>query len=136
MWENVHLSVIAIVVAAFAKYVIGMIWYHPKVFGTPWAESLHLRMEGMKPEAKDLISAGVIALVSAFVLALFIDWTAALTSLEGAQVGFWAALGFIATTKYSHVIWTKSPLRVFFIDVGYCFVAYIIMGALISTLTY
>jgi hypothetical protein len=130
-----HVSWPAVLLAGLAHMFVGMIWFHPKIFGNEWAESLDLRREDMEHSPKILGIEFLLGLLLAFVLALFIDWTTSLTSWEGASVGFWAALGFILTTLFSQVIWSKKPLKTFLIEAGSALTSLIVMGAIIGTLT-
>lgn len=143
MGYDFDVSWIAVFVAAIADMVIGMTWYNPKIFGEMRMKALNetCNMPNASaacpgPGAKELISGFLVALLTAFVLALFIGWTASETSWEGAVIGFFAALGFIVTTHYSGVIWSKKPLTAFYIDAAYSLIALTIMGGLIGLISY
>ena len=51
---------------------------------------------------------------------------------DGAHVGFWVWLGFIATTYFSAVIWQKMHPKEFFIHVGYSLIALLLMGGVLA----
>lgn len=57
----------AVVVAALSSFVIGGIWYHPKVFGTAWMIDSKLTQEDIKKGSSGKIF-GFTALFS-FILA-------------------------------------------------------------------
>lgn len=135
MVDITHLSWLAIAAATFVRMGIGMFWYHPKVFGSAWAASLNFRLESLEASGLDILKAALNALVTAFVLALFIEWTFVENFWQGALTGVWAAAGFVLTAMYSGVIWAKKPLATFFIDAGEQLLALALMGGVIGALT-
>lgn len=134
MLYGMHVSWLAVILAAVAQQVIGMVWYNPKVFGGVWAESLGMKIESLKCTTTQWISSVVIALVTAFVLALFIDWTGAGNLWEGAIIGLWAAIGFNVVPHYSAVVWAKKPVQTYIIDASCEVVIFVVMGAIIGAL--
>lgn len=135
MLFDLNVSWLAILLAALAYMVMSMIWFHPKMFGEKWARSVGIGLEYLKPDTKSIVAEAFLALIVAFVLALFIDWTGSLTSWNGAVIGFWAFIGFVLTTQYSQVIWSKKPLQAFILEAGCMLATLIIMGALIGMLS-
>ena len=61
-------SYLAIVLAALIPMVLGYIWYHPKVLGTAWMNSLGITEEKLKEGNMGMIMG------LAFALALFLAW--------------------------------------------------------------
>ena len=61
-------SYLAIVLAALIPMVLGYIWYHPKVLGTAWMNSLGITEEKLKEGNMGMIMG------LAFSLALFLAW--------------------------------------------------------------
>ena len=59
---------LAIVLAALIPMVLGYIWYHPKVLGTAWMNSLGITEEKLKEGNMGMIMG------LAFALALFLAW--------------------------------------------------------------
>ncbi len=56
-----------------------------------------------------------------------------LTNLEaGLNAGFWGWLGFIALTNFHRIVFDKIPVKLYFIDVGYYFVSFLMMGAILG----
>jgi Protein of unknown function (DUF1761) len=142
--ENLPLNYLAIIITAIVYMIIGYIWYSPYLFGGFWKE--HCCPEkGEKSEKGEMgemgekckkcspvtIIAGFInALVASFFLSLFIHYTNSISAGEGAAVGFWAWLGFVATTYMAGVIWERRPFNIFFIHAG-CMLVSMIIGGLI-----
>ncbi len=122
-------SLVLFALAGFANVVIGMIWYHPKVFGGAW-----MRMSGIAPVEgyptwKMMVSAFFALLAGmliAWVMSLvgyalneFVDWISAL------ELGFWCWLGFIAPTLLGTVLWERKPFTLYLINTSYWLVSFI-----------
>lgn len=131
-FTDFNLNYIAILVAALIYMVVGALWYSPKLFGKTWMKNMGYRKEEIQGAGVAYAGAFVGALVTAFVLALFIHQTHAYTALKGACVGFWAWLGFIVPTYLGAVLWDRKPWQLFFIHIGCMFVTLILMGALLG----
>lgn len=129
------ISWLAVLVGAIAQMGLGMLWYHPSVFGHTWATSLGFKMEMMEPKLADFAAAAIVAFITSLTMALFVDWTDSQTSLSGAGLGFSAGLGFVVTRLYSQVIWAKRPLVAFLIDSGNSLATLTLVGSLIGMLT-
>lgn len=132
----INVNLFAVLVAAVLNMLIGFVWYHPKVLGTQW-----MKLSGVT--AKD-IEAGksqmgktygmmmVAALVMAFVLGKFIQMAGATTIASGAMIGFWAWVGFVATVMLNTVMFEGRALKLYYLNVGYYFVAFLVMGAVLA----
>ncbi len=135
MMFDLSISWLAVLLAAIASGFVGWFWYNPKVFGTIWAESQGFNLNELKMESTDMVKEFVSSLVTAFVLALFYDWTGGNGIKDGLLIGFWAAIGFQATCMYSGVIWAKTPLKTYLINTGAALITLLVMGAVISLLS-
>jgi len=128
-----RINYLAVVAAAVAAMAIGAVWYSPAVFGTIW-----LNLSGVSPEAAAAGAAQAyswafaVALVTAFALALVIDWTQGESWRCGALIGVVAWLGFSATTRAYGVIFAGRSSALFFLDTGYDLASYITMGAILG----
>lgn len=60
-----NISYLAILAATIASYVLGFVWYHWKVFGAAWAESLNLTKEEAD-NTNGLGGAFIISLIGGF----------------------------------------------------------------------
>ncbi len=128
-----HVNYGAVIVAAIVNMVIGFIWYSPGVFGKTWMSLTGKRMEDMRSRAGTTYAgAFVTALITAWILARFISLTGAQTMTRGAVIGFWAWLGFIATTTLGDVLFGGRPIKLYYLTNGYYLVSLIIMGALLG----
>ena len=129
----------AVLVAAVATMVIGFLWYSPILFARPW-----MRLMGYDPDDKSKLAemqkgAGklyaitfVATLVSAVVLAKFVDVTSVNRTLYGMKIGFAVWLGFVATVQLTGALFGKQPIKLFLINTGYQLVCYLAMGAILA----
>ncbi len=129
----IHVNYGAVLVAAIVNMVIGFIWYSPGVFGKTWSSLTGKRMEDMKSRAGTAYAgAFVTALITAWILARFISLANAQTMTRGAVIGFWAWLGFVATTSLADVPFGGRPIKLYYLTNGYYLVSVLIMGALLG----
>ncbi len=127
----------AILVAAAASMALGFLWYSPILFGKSWMKLMgftdkktaEAKKKGM---TKAYIVMTVGALVSAFVLAHFINFAAAYTPLDGALVGFWLGLGTIVPAALGDVLFGGKPLKLYLINVSHIVVGMMITGAILA----
>lgn len=125
----------AIVASGFVAVLLGMIWYHPKIFGSAWA-----RLSGITPEMQErakkrmplmaifgFIAALIVAYVMTYVSAAwgFYNW------IGGLQLGFWCWAGFVAPTMLGMVLWEMKPFRLYLINALYWLLTLIIMAQFI-----
>lgn len=122
----------AVVVIAILNIVLGMLWYSPQVLGKAWLEFMHFQESDCKCTVWHMVGGFISALITAWVLALFIDLAAAVTLQEGLKVGFFAWLGFVATTHFSGVLWAKKPWQAYLIDSGFYLVFFLIAGGILG----
>ena len=126
----------AVLVSAAAGFVIGMVWYSV-LFGKAWMKLSGMGGKDMEKAKKKgmmgAMAAGFVSLlVMSFVLAHFVDLAGAATVLEGAQAGFWAWLGFIATVMLGTVLWEGKPVKLYLLNVAHYFVALVVMGSILA----
>jgi len=116
--------------AALLNFIIGAIWYSPKLFGPIW-------MEGSGLKESDVSNCGIGAYIGAFItslilalgMAAFLDMTDSQNLTDALIVAFLAWMGFFLTCNLSALIWSKVPLPVFFVNIGYGLVSYLAIAA-------
>ncbi len=127
----------AVLVAALTCMVLGSLWYGP-LFGKIWMKSMGWNPnEPITPEKKKEGNKAMawmvpVSLLMAYVLAHFVDYTAAFTWAEGAQTGFWIWLGFQLTLLIQAVIFEGKKRETMFINASYQLVSLMIMGAILA----
>ena len=137
MLPTVYVNYWAVLVAAIASMVVGMLWYSPKVFGSMWMELMGFTMKDMeKAKQKGMgmmyFTAFIGAFVTSYVLDLFIKYLQASTIADGLQVGFWLWLGFIATVGLGSVLWEGKHPKVYLINMAHQLVSILIMNLILT----
>ncbi len=119
-----------VLVAAVANMVIAYFWYSKWLFGPAWTKLSDMTMT--KDMKKPMIYAFIVSLVTAYFLAFFEMYLGVSTVTDGMFVGFFAWLGFVATTQISCVIWCKAPIKLFLIDTGCKLLSYLVMSGILG----
>lgn len=129
------MNYLAILVSALATMALGFVWYSA-LFKKPWMKLMGYSasdMDGMKKGMGKTYGLSLVAtLVMAFVLARFVAFANAQTLMDGALIGFWAWLGFVATTMLNNVLFGKEKTSLFYINTGYQLASLAIMGAILA----
>ena len=129
----VDINYLAVLTATVVHYVLGAFWYSPKLFGKTWIELVGRNEEDLKQGAvKAYIGSFLFTFLIAYVLAHFVAYANANTMLLGATTGFWAWIGFIATTAGINALYQKKPLKLYMIDAGYYLAGLLLMGAILG----
>ena len=128
---------LAIITLALFHFILGLVWFSPLLFGEERNEELSISKKDQqkmikKGTAKMLLIGFIPSLVMAYVLAYFIALTAAQTFLAGARVGLLAGIGFVATIAFSGVLWEKSTVKGYLINISYYLIALSIMGGVLA----
>lgn len=126
----------AVVVAGLIPMVVGSLWYSPALFAQRWISAMGWRKEEFEKRKKKALSAYAVMLVGSLimscVLAHFVAYAAAVTAYEGMVIGFWAWLGFTATTALSSHMFEGRPHPLYLINQGFNLVSLLLMGALLA----
>ena len=134
--QEVTINWLALIVAIAAKVILGALWYSPIAFAPPWSRLAGITQEQMKTAMPKALPVDIIsAIVMAFVLVHAVRYAGAHGVLQGAAVGFFNWLGFVAATHIAGVFWERRPFGLFAINTGYQLVSLLIMGAILATWT-
>ncbi|MEK6950039.1 MAG: DUF1761 domain-containing protein [Nanoarchaeota archaeon] len=131
-----EINYLAVLVSAVAAFAIGALWYSV-LFGKVWMklsgmDKKKIEKEKKKGMAKSYVGGFIALLVMAFVLAHFVDMAKAASVLDGAQAGFWAWLGFVATVMLNKVLWEGKPFKLYLLDAAHYLVALLVMGSILA----
>ncbi|MDG1949381.1 MAG: DUF1761 domain-containing protein [bacterium] len=120
----------AVLVAAIANVVLGMIWYGP-LFGKKWMELTGMKSseEDKKQMPKKTLIMLITSLIMAYVLFYFV--TPAENLNMALEWGMWLWLGFIATVSMAGVLWKGESSKLWILDNGYRLVALLMMTAIL-----
>lgn len=130
---DVDINYVAVVVAALLSMVIGFVWYSLKAFGKPWMKEAGLSLKdiGNGPGAGyGLVT--LTSLIQAFVLAHFIDYTNAVSWIDGAVTGLWIWVGFVATAYTATYVFTQKSFKLWSIDTGYFLTLLVVQGIVLA----
>ncbi|MGB7977548.1 MAG: DUF1761 domain-containing protein [Chlamydiales bacterium] len=128
--DSIQIDFFTVVIAALLNMVIGSVWYSKWLFGPTW-----MKLQKMAVDEYKMLYLGyelIISLVIAYFLAFFETYLSVTTVTDGMFVGFCFWLGFVATTQISQVLWSKSPLRLFFLNTGCKLLSFLVMSGVIG----
>lgn len=127
------INYLAVVVAALSSFVVGWLWYGP-LFGKTWMKLHGFTEEGLKDGTLSMPVIMVVNYIAtalaALAIAMFLGPEA--TAGFGIFAGLMIAIFWIATSRLNDVLFEKKPWGLFFINVGYNVVIYVIMGAVLG----
>jgi hypothetical protein len=127
------INYLAIIVAALSSFMVGWIWYGP-LFGKIWMKLHGFTEEELKNSSMSMPVIMVVNYIAtalaALAIAMFIGPEA--TAGFGIFAGLMIAIFWIGTSRLNDVLYEKKPWRLFFINVGYNTVIYVIMGAILG----
>ena len=130
-----QINVSAVIVAAFAQFMIGGLWYGP-LLGRQWSRLSGVSPESMKPSPGALAAMVGCSLVMAYVLAHVLVFATAYMKVSGIGAGlssgFWMWLGFAAPITLGPVLYEGKPLQLWLINAGYYLVSLLAMGAILA----
>jgi hypothetical protein len=124
---------LAVLAAAIVRMAIGALWYSPVGVLKQWLQLQNMTQEDMKPGMPKAIAIDTIgSLVMAFVLVHAVHYAAVTTALQGAVVGFFNWLGFVATVTLAMTVYERKPFALFVLNNGFQLIALLIMGAILA----
>ena len=130
-----HVSLIAILAAAVAQFILGFVWYSGMTpIGKRWATEMGYADMPGQPGVEMAIFP-ISAILAAWGVAMVYSWSGAAGAMDGVYVGWVVAVAVAAQVLASGVASGKGSLAVHAINVGYLVVGYAIMGALVGTLS-
>ena len=134
---DLSVNYLAAIVAAVVSFIVGWLWYSPKLFGNAWMAASGIKKSDIAKSKKkgmitSMVAGFIVQVVMASVLGVFISATGGSGWLEGLNTGFWAWLGFVATIGLGIVIWEGKPMKLFWINSLHWLVALLIQGAILG----
>lgn len=132
--QEVNLA--AVLVAAVAHLILGMLWWSPLLFGKQWMDLMGFKKKDMEAKKREVRKAHLVsfisALVAAYVLALIIGVLVITDPVEGAVVGAIMWLGFTATVTKTGMMYSGKKHSLWAIDTGYWALIFAVMGAILA----
>lgn len=126
-----ELNWLAVLVAAIAAFILGGIWYSPKLFGNAWMEDVGLTEEAAAESNLAVVFGGafVLIVIAAIFLGATIDdsnW------LGGLHTGLVIGVAWVATAYGVTYLFERRPLRLFLVNAGYNICLFALMGTIIG----
>lgn len=127
-----QLNYLAVLVAALASFVIGGFWFSDAMFGEAWMRANAFSREDLRERnmVKIFGLSFLLALVSSFVLALFIGPDGGFGT--GIIAGFLVGIGWVATSLGVTDLFESKPTHHFLVNAGYHVVSFMVMGAILG----
>jgi Protein of unknown function (DUF1761) len=123
----------AILAAVIIKQALGALWFSPALFGLAWCKLTGVSDTEMKAGlVKALIPDVIGSALMAFVLVHAVHYAGAHDWMQGATVGFFNWLGFVAVATLGSVTFEKRPVQLYLINNGFLLLALLLMGALLA----
>ena len=113
-------SWLAVIVGAVAAFLVGWLWYSPKLFGPKWAEGVGVKM-GTASEMP------VAAMVTQIVGLLLMSWFVGVTAVSSALLTVILATVAFTVLAYSGGLFTKKSSYARNVDAGYWLVSLVVM---------
>lgn len=127
---------LALIAAAISTFVVGSIWYNPKVFGKAWMESVGMTDEKIKEG--NMIKTFGIGLIMAFIAAFFISYivnhggqefqTFKHGAFHGAMLGVLIAMPIVVT----NALYEQKSMKYMLINMGYWIANFTVMGGILA----
>ena len=135
------INIIAILVAVVANFIIQMIWY-TALFSKSWSKEMGYD-PNMRPDKKAMFKGMALTFIGSFIFAWVLSfYLAGWKFIPGANemtplmTGFNSAIsvwmGFFVPVQLSRVVWEKHSWKLFSINVGYHFVATVVVAIILS----
>lgn len=129
---SVDVNILAVIVAAVISMITGSLWYSKSLFGKEWAKLVGRKLEEMSGGGAGYAVAAIGALIQAYILAHFVQYTGATTFWDGLVTGFWLWLGFVAVVTAVHLVFENRSWALWKINAGYFLVVLLINGGLLA----
>lgn len=128
-----QINFLAVLVAALSSFIIGWLWYGP-LFGRKWLGYMGYTEEDLKKGSMPMPAImGVnyaATVLAAFAIAMFLGPES--DASFGMFAGLMIAVFWIGTSRLNDVLYEDKPWGLFFINVGYYVVVYILMGGILG----
>ena len=131
------ISLLGVILATISSFIVGSIWYSPSVFLKPWMKMVGANDAHMKKTfGKSMVYIAVASLLTAYVLAIFTNYTAEVTGVShlmaGLETALWLWVGVAATTIVANgSLDTRDPMLMI-IQAGNRLITLVVMGVVIG----
>lgn len=111
---------LAVIIGAVLAYVLGWLWYSPRMFGTKWAE-------GVGVELGSASSMPVAAMVTQAIGTFLLAWVVGVTAANNALLTFILIIVTFAVLLFAGGLFTKKSSYANNVDVGFIVAMAVVM---------
>ncbi len=131
--RQIPIHLVPILAAALTRMALGALWYSPPLFLPAWHRLSGVSEAEMNAGIARAVAVDLIgSLIMAFVLLHAVKYAGAESAAQGAAVGFFNWLGFVAVVTIGNVTYLRRPLQLFLIQNGYLLLSLLAMGAILA----
>lgn len=125
---------LAVVIAILPSFVIGSVWYMPRVFGNYWRKASRLTAKDFKNVsfARQVAITTLMNLIMVTGLAVLMSATYLDGVVQGAVLGALVSLAFAATSRGVHLAFEAKPAGLFFLNGAYDLLFLTLAGAILG----
>lgn len=130
-----HINYLAVLVSGVVIFMLGGLWYSPVLFAKKW-----MALQGRS--AEDMSGGGNMAamyaqvflcgLITAWVLAILIEFLPVLDVMRAAKLGVLCWLGLTAATSYGTAMFSRKPKALWLIDTGFNLVSFVLAAVILA----
>jgi len=113
-------SWLAVITGAIASFLLGWLWYSPKLFGKKWAEGSHTKLGDASEMPMGAMGCQAIGL-------LLMSWFVGVTAVNNALLTVILATIAFTTLAYSGNMFSQKSPYARTVDAGYWIAAFVIM---------
>jgi hypothetical protein len=142
---NIHINMLAILIAVVANFILGFLWYTP-LFGKAWGKEMGFNMD-QKPPASALIKGMVFMVIGNFLMAWVFAHNMAVwnpvtwglppsemsSNVNGSAImaAIFTWLGFFVPTDLGTVAWENKSWKLFFINTTYHLLSLVVVAMIL-----
>jgi len=134
--ELPHVNYLAVLVSGVVIFLLGGMWYSKLLFAKPWIALMGKSQEELRanagPMPVNFLIAFLCGLISAYVIAAFLNHHEPATIARGAKLGAVCWLGFTATSSLATAVFSQIPKKLWLINTGHNLVSYVVAGMILA----
>ena len=142
--EEMHISMVGILVAVVANFILGYIWYTP-LFGKAWAKEHGIDTTVSKPTSGELAKGMLFMVIGNFFMAYvfahnIMAWSyvpganemSAMQNVLSSTIFTW--LGFYLPVDLGTVAWERKSWKLFAINTGYHYMTLLVAAVILMNM--
>ena len=129
-----HINYLAVLVAGVVIFTLGGLWYSPLLFAKRWVALQGRTMEDMSNGANPVmyVQVFVCGLITAWVLAILLQFLPVLDVMRGVKLAILCWLGFTAVTSYGTALFSMKPKALWAIDTAFNLVSFVLAAVVLT----